>query len=514
MPTGAAAHPFEEYAVSDHPLQPSGPSGEDPFEGLPPELLEVLRSLTGGQLDPQMASMLKDMGLDQVDPAMLQMVGAQVRSMFASADDGPVQQSAAADVARKTVAQSGDPSVGATARRHVSEAADAARLWLDATTNLPAHEVGAAAWSRAEWVEATMPVWCDLVEPVATGVASAISDAIRGQLNQLGELGGPGGLGEGGLPEGLLPPGTDPSAVVGPMMTRMSSMMFSLQLGMAVGRLAEDVLSGTEVALPLVPGRTVVLLPTNVEAFAEGLGLPADEVRLYLAVRESARVRLFGGVPWLGAAVTAAVRDYARDIRIDTDRIEAGLAGIDLTNPEALQSALQDSLFSPEPSEAQRSALTRLETLLALVEGWVDLVTDRATREVLPHAVALGEAVRRRRATGGPAEKTFASLVGLELRPRRLRDAANLWAALEDRLGTAGRDAAWSVPDLAPTTADLDDPLGYVERAASGAPRDEMDAALDALLAGDAGPGSPGSQGGSEPDDGDGPGDDDPPRVG
>ncbi len=460
--------------MSDHPLQPSGPSGEDPFEGLPPELVEVLRGLTGGQLDPQMAAMLKDMGLDQVDPAMLQMVGAQVRSMFAAAGDGPVQQDAATDVARKAVAASGDPSLGSAASRPVVEAADLARLWLDAVTDFAAHEVGAAAWSRAEWVEATMPVWCDLVEPVASGVSGAISEAMQGQLEELSER---------GMPEGLLPPGTDPAEVVGPMMTRMSSMMFSLQLGMAVGGLAGDVLSGTEVALPLVPGRTVVLLPTNIAAFAEGLGVDADEVRLYLAVRESARVRLFGAVPWLGAALTAAVRDYARDIRIDTDRIEAGLAGIDLTNPEAIQTALQDSLFSPDPSAAQRAALGRLETLLALVEGWVDLVTDRATSGKLPHADALGEAVRRRRASGGPAERTFSSLVGLELRPRRLRDAANLWAALEDRLGAAGRDGAWAVPDLAPTTADLDDPLGYVERAASGAPRDEMDAALDALLA-------------------------------
>lgn len=473
--------------MSDHPLQPSGPSGDDPFEGLPPELVEVLRGLTGGQLDPGMVSMLREMGLDQVDPAMLQMVGAQVRSMFESADEGPVQAAAATDVARKTVAASGDPSVGATARRQVAEAADLARLWLDDVTELSAHDVGAAAWSRAEWVDATMPVWCDLVEPVATAVSSAISDSMRGQLEQLGD---------GAMPEGLMPPGADPAAVVGPMMTRMSSMMFSLQLGTAVGGLAEDVLSGTEVDLPLVPVRTVVLLPSNVEAFAEGLGVDADEVRLYLAIRESARVRLFGAVPWLTASLTGAVRDYARDIRIDTERIEAGLAGIDVTNPEALQSALQDSLFSPEPSQAQRSALGRLETLLALVEGWVDLVTDRATSGKLPHATALGEAVRRRRATGGPAEKTFASLVGLELRPRRLRDAANLWAALEDRLGASGRDGAWHVPDLAPTTADLDDPLGYVERAASGAPRDDMDAALDALLSDD-GPGS----GPQDPDD-------------
>ena len=79
-----------------------------------------------------------------------------------------------------------------------------------------------------------------------------------------------------------------------------------------------------------------------------------------------------------------------------------------------------------------------------------------------PQADALAEAIRRRRATGGPAERTFATLVGLELRPRRLREAAAIWRGLTDARGIAGREAIWSHPDLLPTTEDLDDPEGFV----------------------------------------------------
>jgi putative hydrolase len=159
---------------------------------------------------------------------------------------------------------------------------------------------------------------------------------------------------------------------------------------------------------------------------------------------------------------------------------------IDPSDPEAVQGALQGRMFAPQQSPAQKAALARLETLLALVEGWVDVVSDRATKEHLPQAEALGEAVRRRRATGGPAEKAFGALVGLELRPRRLRDAANLFAALEDSGGATARDAAWRHPDLAPGAGDLDDPLGYVERARASS-GDDMDAELDRLLRGEDG---------------------------
>lgn len=457
----------------------------DPYAALPSEIADLLRGLGDGTADPALTDMLKQFGVSEVNPQVMAMAMQQVQAMLAGGDDdGPVDASRARDTARAVAALGGDPVPSEPRRRAAVEAVRLARLWLDDVTDYAGHEGDGSAMSRAEWVEATMPAWSAMVEPVATGVADAVATAMQSQLGRLTE----GGLPEGMIPpgmEGMLPPGTDLSAMTGamaPMMRRMSSAMFSLQLGQAVGHLAGEVLSGTEVSLPLVTDHRVVLLPVNIDAFAEGLDQSTDEVTLYLAVREAARSRLFTSVPWLASALTAAVRDYARDLRIDTDAIESAVAGADLQDPAALQEVLRDQLFTPTPSAAQQAALDRLETLLALVEGWVEVVTERATTGRIPSASALGETLRRRRATGGPAERTFASLVGLELRPRRMRDAANLFRALEDRLGAAGRDGAWRVPDLAPTSADLDDVLGYVEQAAGGRSTDELDAALEELL--------------------------------
>ena len=453
--------------------------------GLPPELEQVLRGLTGGaELDPQMVEMMRNMGLDDVDPQMLQMVAGQVQAMFAGADDsGSVDVTVATDIARKTIAAEGDPSVTGTVTSEAREAVDVANLWLDAVTDLDHSGLVGRAWSRAEWVEATMPMWRDLVDPIAVGVGDAMGAAMTKQLGELGE---------GGLPEGLVPPGTNPAAMMGqmaPMLRRMQGSMFSVQLGQAVGALAGEVLTGSEVSLPLVPAPDVVLMPQAISAFAAGLEIDEPQARLHLAVRESARTRLFHSVPWLAPQVLAAVRDYARDTTIDTNAIEEGLRSIDPTDVEAMQQALAGRLFAPQQSAAQKSALSRLETLLALIEGWVDVVAAAAVSPHLPQAEALGEAIRRRRASGGPAEKTFAALVGLELRPRRLRDAANLFAALEASGGAEVRDAAWAHPDVAPDAADLDDPLGYVERQRGAATGDDLDAELSALLRGDTGEG-------------------------
>jgi len=145
---------------------------------------------------------------------------------------------------------------------------------------------------------------------------------------------------------------------------------------------------------------------------------------------------------------------------------------------------LESGMFEMPDSPAQKAALQRLEVTLALVEGWVDEVVGQATEERMPTAAKLQEAVRRRRAAGGPAEQTFATLVGLELRPRRLRDASTLWGSLRARQGTEARDGVWMHPDLLPTVADLDDPLGFREDATApdSLSEEDFDAELRKLL--------------------------------
>jgi putative hydrolase len=215
---------------------------------------------------------------------------------------------------------------------------------------------------------------------------------------------------------------------------------------------------------------------------------------------EAAHHRLFAHVPWLTAHLFGAVEAYARGMTVDLSRLEEAMPQIDISNPEAMRDALAGGeLFRPENTEAQKVALARLETALALVEGWVSTVVDAAAAERLPHASALAEAIRRRRATGGPAERTFATLVGLELRPRRLREAAAIWAGLTDARGVDGRDAVWGHPDLMPRAEDLDDPEGFV-RGGSELNITDLETDLDSADGPDAegGPEGPGSPEGPE----------------
>jgi putative hydrolase len=370
------------------------------------------------------------------DPAALGAMFGQLQRMFTTGDDGPVNWELAHDAARQAVAGA-DPSPSWGEQNAVAQAGRLAELWLDPVTSLPPTGRECEAWSRAQWVEATLPTWRTIVTPVAEKMSRSMGGALGGTAES--------------LPPGLPPEMAGLLANAGPMMQRLGGGMLGMQIGQAVGRLATEAVSATDIGLPLHSGG-MTLVPANVAALSEGLGLERDEVRLFLLLREAAHARLFAHVPWLAPRLLGAVEAYAAGIDVDPTRIQEMLSGIDPTNPEALQEALSSGLLQPAETPTQLAAKARLENLLALVEGWVDTVVAQAATGRLSQVERLREAVRRRRAAGGPAEQTFAALVGLELRPRRMREAAAWWVARGD--DPQERDEVWAHPDLVP---DLDD---------------------------------------------------------
>lgn len=453
--------------MSDDPGSPGRPGNEpgdessdhtpqNPFKGTPFEAL-----FAGGM--PDLAKMFGQSGQPGQTPDFSAILG-QLQAFLKPPAEGFINWETVLDIARKSAAQSADPSPSDQHKHAVADALRLADHWLDTATELPSGVTTPVAWSRAEWIVGTVEVWKVLVEPVAAQATTALSQA---------------------LPE-------EARAAVGPLiglLGQATGAMVAQQVGTALGGLAGEMLTASDIGLPLGPAGKAALLPVNIATFADGIDVGYDDVLLYLALREAAHQRLFANVPWLREHLIGAVRDYASGIEIDTGAIEQQVRGLDPNDMNAMQEAMNGGLFELADTPQQRAALTRLEVTLALVEGWVDEVVGQASLERMPSAAKLQEAVRRRRAAGGPAEQTFASLVGLELRPRRLRDASTLWGSLRNRQGAEARDGVWMHPDLLPTAADLDDPLGFREEAAApeAMSAEEFDAGLADLLDGKAG---------------------------
>jgi putative hydrolase len=439
--------------MADDPRdEPSEPS-EDDFR-------DMLRDFLAGNTEMDPARLASAAGLPN-DPELVQRLIGQLQQALQNSSDG-INWGLALEQAKGLASRSAVPATPAE-QSALEQALHVAALWLDETTDIAALTVEPVLLTRAGWTEATMPVWTQLAEPVANSIADALTGVLEEQapeelLNQIGNA--------------------------GQLMRNVGGTLFAMQLGQVVGQLAGEVVSGGDVGIPLLDGeqRQAALVAQNVDAFASGLDIPVEEVRLYLSVRELAHARLFRHAKWLRLHLLTQITDFARGIRIDTDRLERLAADFDPSNPEDLRAAVTSGALIPPKSEDQLAALARLETMLALVEGWVDVVTASATSR-LPKSGAIAETVRRRRAAGGPAESAFATLVGLELRPRRLREAAAMWQAVQDAVGPEARDSLWAHPDIVPTDADIDDPAALVARLQGGTPEpDAVDQALEDLL--------------------------------
>lgn len=396
--------------------------------------------------------------LGQVFTQLGQMFSGAGQFNAGGASAGPVNYDMARQVATTSIGAV--TPVPASTANAVSDAVRLAETWLDGVTALPAGTTKAVAWTPVDWIEATMPTWQRLCDPMAEQVSTVWGSS---------------------LPDEVM-------SMAGPLMSLMSQMggmAFGSQLGQALARLSKEVMTSTDVGLPLGPVGVAALLPSAIEEIAGGLEQPRSEIVTFLAAREAAHHRLFVHVPWLSNQLLSAVEAYARGMTIDVAGIEEFAKGFDpatMADPSAMNDLLSQGVFEPKSTPEQLAALERLETLLALIEGWVQTVVDAALGDRIPGTAALSEMLRRRRATGGPAEQTFATLVGLELRPRKLREAATLWERLTAAVGADARDKVWQHPDLLPEAADLDNPAGFIDRVLDGE-SGRIDSAIDQAIA-------------------------------
>lgn len=436
----------------------------------PSDFEEMLRRMmSSGQFDPDaLRDALSKMGGPEAlngmsfDPSQMSGFMSQLQGMFG----GDPWQNAERQALH--IANQDGQRIDTGARTSLVDAFGLANLWLSEATTIS--ELGSAPqpMTRGEWVSKTLPVWKEIAAPVSTSIADALMDALGTQV-----------------------PSEMQSMVqgAGQLMRGLGSTLFAAQFGQVLGRLSLEVVSGGDVGIPVLPAGTAAVIPQNIAAFGEGLEIPEDQIALYLATRELAYARLYKHAKWLRLHVLSQITDFARGVTVDVEALEDMASRLDPSNPEELRAAIEGGALLPTQTESQREALTRLENLVATIDGWVDVVTETAIAR-LPDGIRIAEAARRRRAVGGPAEDAIGALVGLKLRPRRLREASAMWRAVTDAVGITARDSLWDYPDFMPQSSDIDDPSALIARLEATqrgeAPEaDEFDEALARLLDGD-----------------------------
>ena len=417
-----------------------------------------------------------------------EMLGGGVSRAASGAGSTPEQDAVNYNVALRAARQVLKNPRGATANdaTAVTESVRLANLWLDDASTLPDSGARPEAWSTDDWVKNTLPTWKRMVSPVAEHMGRAQLDAMPAEAR---EIFGP----------------------ITQMLGHFNSMNFGARFGSALGDLANQTLTGNDFGLPVAPTGVIGIVTKNVEPISAQLSVTGQEVLLYVSALEAARQRLFTHVPWLVERIVSSVEEYSIGLELDTSHIEETLRELNLESgdPMKMQEVmqnLQDMDLSPRITSRNAAATARLETLLALVEGWVDVVVEEALTERIPSTSALAESWARRRATGGSAENALSNVVGIELGAPKTQEATELWRRVTQAVGVERRDKVWDHPDFLPSSEHLDNPAAFIDTLLDDAPDsafDEEIAKLEEMLANEPAPDEddqdgPGSSGSSE----------------
>ena len=357
----------------------------------------------------------------------------------------------ARDTARKFVSAQGLKPLGTKDVSVVESAFEISETWLNDATSFPASTLAPTAVSRLDWINETMPGWHRTIEPLAAGLSSAISDLLDQAMNaQAGES----------------TEGQPPIEMITMMLRSFIGTMIATQLGQSIGTLSTSVTGAHDVSLPLLDPARAIVIPENIENWAQDLEIAKSEVFIYHALREGAVARLFAHNPWLVSYIQSAIVEYGRGIHIDIDAIQRQAQDAfenmkqGAGDEESMTFALDSGIFTPEESPAQKSALLKLETVLALIDGWTDEVVALAAGDRIPSIEQLRETHRRRRAAAAPAQQLFSSMLGLQVSPKLTREASAFWKKIREVKSVGERDQIWS--GLLPTPADLLDPEKFV----------------------------------------------------
>jgi putative hydrolase len=380
---------------------------------------------------------------------------------FAGNTNETLPKSVVRDTAKKIVQLQGSQPIGTKDVSVIENAFEIADLWLNEATVFPAtilQATGATtaprAISRLDWVDLTLAGWHDTMEPLATGLSSAISGLLDQAAGESDELNNSMG------------------AITGLLRTFIGSMI-ATQLGQAIGAISASATGAHDVGLPLLEPAQPVLIPENIELWSKDLEIPKTEIYIFHALREAAIARLFAHNPWIVSYIRSAIVDYGRGIHIDMDAIQSQAEELMSNFDPAQQNlesgentfsiALNNGVFTPEETPAQRAALSKLETALALVDGWADDVAALAAGERLPALTSLREIFRRQRATSAPSQQLFKSLLGLQVSPRLAREASAFWQKARELKDISARDQIWS--GILPSAEELLDPEKFLKSA-------------------------------------------------
>ncbi len=301
-----------------------------------------------------------------------------------------------------------------------------------------------------EWAARTLSDWKPLLSLIADAHAAPLDGMEDGIAADIP-----------GLPPLLARAFGQAAQAIGPA-------MLGMQLGSSIGYLARRVFGQYDLPIPRSPSEKILFVPHNIATFADDWSLPADDVCLWVCMREVAHHAVLS-IAHVRDHIQGALEEYARNFSPEPSILEERIAAMDLSEVSDIEQLQQ--LFG-DPSEIlarmvgpeQGAARDQISAVVAALEGWVDHVMDSIGQTLISSYGPITEALRRRRVVREEGERYIDVLFGLTMDQQAFARGSAFVEGVVERAGGDGLAKLWSRPEHLPTPADVDAPGLWLER--------------------------------------------------
>ena len=199
-------------------------------------------------------------------------------------------------------------------------------------------------------------------------------------------------------------------------------------MAITMGFLGRNVLGQYDPLLLADGGHALYFVRPNIRRVADELDVDYPRFRRWIAFHEVAHAAEFGTAPWL---------------------------------PEYLETRMQDSVTAISTGGLDRSSFEELTAAMTAVEGYAELLMDRAFDEEYADLRAKLDA---RRGSGGPLKQLMSRLLGLGLKRDQYERGARFFETVADARGLEAASVVWERPAHLPTDAELAEPTQWIDR--------------------------------------------------
>ena len=351
------------------------------------------------------------------------------------------------DVARQLAmlgATEGNPdqNVDPASRIAIENLMPIAMMHIRETTGIDFDQPRINAITPAMWAHITLDTYKSLFEELAKSLAAAPTDS---------------------SPE-------DPmAAMLAGIARMMGPSILGMSVGSMIGQLSRRAFGQFDLPLPR-SNQELVVVPANIDAFADEWSLQRDDARMWTLLHELA-THLFFAFPHTREAVWSAVHEHVKGFRIDSGAAMSKMTDIDITSESddpfgPLQKMFSDpeAMLGATTSPAQQSNRPHLDALIALVVGYTDFVVDQCATRLLGASSPIGEALRRRRLESSQVDTYVEHLLGLRLEKTHVDRGRAFIAGVIERAGTEGLNNLFVSAGNLPTPAEIDAPGLWLAR--------------------------------------------------